>query len=594
MNMEKASHFAPFRYEERILNNRCETFKRKVEALEEIWRKLQKLDSNINRNLVAEIVNWAKLQTLNIVLSTEWDSFKGMYENVLREEIEKTENIISQYGKAFEVAVARLVGVLNNPWNNPTLQVILNWTPTHSICSKQIEFFHKETAYLVCIRLKKLCESRCQDLALNLATVFMDCCVIAKINFNGTDDQLCYIYDILIALLHKFHFNDELIAKIKNLSFEKGLQFAKRFANKQVRYLKLWENSREIAVLALQIYISQIMIKYDRSLSATLSNFVKLYKSICSTKGYMESFSESMERISNLTDSDGLQDLCDILREEYDPALKPLVLKIYIKMLTAEMNINEGQSETEEITSINRTEPNLPRILTSLADFFDDHVNVARECLLTAFCICPTKERLRRIENLARRSGFEVVDMEESLKCSHLLVDPSLDKAESQCLCGDWVNKPELELPKINIPLYKAMQSSDLGISETLCDDLVICLSSPRNKRFNWLLPWKDLHRLCLLHLENPQAIRNVTKELNYLNVDYSAFKDIKREPSNYFECIENGYEHYIYPDFGMKFKKNKSLCKKEKSSEKTDLEKIIIDGIMTSSSVVNIVRLNL
>nr|CAH7759388.1 unnamed protein product [Callosobruchus chinensis] len=321
---------------------------------------------------------------------------------------------------------------------------------------------HKETAYLVCIRLKKLCESRCQDLALNLATVFMDCCAIAKINFNGTDDQICYIYDILIALLHKFHFNDELIAKMKNLSFEKGLQFAERFANKQVRYLKLWENSREIAVLALQIYISQIMIKYDRSLSATLSNFVKLYKSICSAKSYLESFSESMERISNLTDSDGLQDLCDILREEYDPALKPLILKIYLKMLTAEMNINEGQSETEEITSINRTEPNLPRILTSLADFFDDHVNVARECLLTAFCICPTKERLRQIENLARRSGFEVVDMEESLKCSHLLVDPFLDKAESQCLCGDWVNKPELELPKINIPLYKALTEPNL------------------------------------------------------------------------------------------------------------------------------------
>ncbi|VEN39325.1 unnamed protein product [Callosobruchus maculatus] len=594
MNGEKELHFAPFRYQESILNSRSERFDLKVEALENIWRKLQKLDTNTDRNLAAEILNWAKLHTLNILLSAEWNGFKGMYENSLRQQIEQTEKSISLYGKGFQVAVAGLIGVLNNPWNNPTLQTILNWTSKHSICSKQIEFFYTETPYLVSIRLKKLCESQCEDLALNLAKVFMDCCVIAKSNFNGTENQIRYIDDILIALLHKFHQNDELIAKMKSFSFEEGLQFAKRFANKQIRYLRLWENSRVIAVLALQTYISQIMIKYDSNLRPMLSNFVKLYKSMCSTKSCLERFSESMECISNLTDSNGLQDLCSIFREEYEPAIKPLILKMYVKMLTAEMNINEVQRDSEEITSINSTKANLARMLTSLAEFFDDHVNVARECLLTAFSIFPTKERLKGIENLARRSGFEGVEMERPLKCSHLPAQPILDKVGSQCICGDWVIKPELELPRTNIPLYEAMQNSVLGISETLCDDLVICLSSPRNKIFNWLLPWKDLHKLCVLHLENPQATNNFTKKLNYLNVDYSAFQDIKREPINYFEGIENGYEHYIYPDLGIKFPKNPSLCKKGKSSDKTDLEKKIIEGILAGSAMVNIERLSL
>nr|CAI5869291.1 unnamed protein product [Callosobruchus analis] len=463
MNAEKESHFARFRYEECILNYRFESFERKVEALQVIWQKLQKLNTDIDRNLAAEILNWAKLHTLNIVLSVEWNSFKGMYETILREQIKRTEELMSHYGKGFQVAVTRLIAVLNNPWNSPILQNILNWTPHHSICSKQIEFFYTESAYLVSIRLKKLCESQCEDLALNLATVFMDCCANASVTFNGTDDQICYIYDILIALLYKFHHNDELIAKMKNLPLEEGLQFAKRFANKQIRHLRLWENSREIAVLAIQTYIAQIMIKYESKFRVTLSDFVKLYRSICRTKRQLESFSDSLERISNLTDSDGLLSLCNIFIEDYDPALKSLILKIYVKLLTAEINISEVQRDSEEITSLNKTKANLASLLTGLAEFFDDHVTVARECMLTAFSIYPTTERLRKIENLARRSGFEVLDMKRPSKCSHLL-HPYLNKAESECFCGGRKIKSELKLHRTNIPLYEAMQYSVLGM----------------------------------------------------------------------------------------------------------------------------------
>lgn len=86
----------------------------------------------------------------------------------------------------------------------------------------EIEFFCMETGYLVSHRLKKLCESHCEDLALNLVTAFMCCYRMAEtqqFNLNATEEQRWFIFDVYIALLFKFKKTSLILTTVRFLLF---------------------------------------------------------------------------------------------------------------------------------------------------------------------------------------------------------------------------------------------------------------------------------------------------------------------------------------------------------------------------------------
>nr|XP_023013436.1 uncharacterized protein LOC111503376 isoform X2 [Leptinotarsa decemlineata] len=225
---------------------------------------------------------------------------------------------------------------------------------------------------------------------------------------------------------------------------------------------------------------------------------------------------------------------------------------MYIRALTSDMNELERQKDGNETEKATATTSRLAEAFCNLADFLDEHVKVARECVLTAFSLEPTKERLAKIETLARRSGFQVLDTGQEWKCK--LHPPVLPTDEVTWICpecGDWMSKPDFNAPiKINMALNEALQNSVLGISEALCDDLVVCLSNPRYQILSWFLPWDDLHRLCIMYSQDSQTTKNFVTELKFVDIDYSIFKGIKREPMDELAGIERGYEQYLDHDF--------------------------------------------
>lgn len=78
------------------------------------------------------------------------------------------------------------------------------------------------------------------------------------------------------------------------------------------------------------------------------------------------------------------------------------------------MNELERLKHVNEDVKMKLTTSRLAHTFSNLTDLLDDHVKVARECILTAFSLEPTKERLKRIEELAKRSGFPVLDTGKS------------------------------------------------------------------------------------------------------------------------------------------------------------------------------------
>ena len=94
----------------------------------------------------------------------------------------------------------------------------------------------------------------------------------------------------------------------------------------------------------------------------------------------------------------------------------------------------------------------------------------------------------------------------------------------------------------------QVLDGEKLGLSPQLCDDLAVVLSSPRYHMLSWVLEWKELNSLCERYLENAEEMKNTNKELKYLNIDYSQFKDwpSEDETKDIFFGIEKGYEQWV------------------------------------------------
>lgn len=101
---------------------------------------------------------------------------------------------------------------------------------------------------------------------------------------------------------------------MKELSFQEGLQLIKRFTKKRVKISKIWKNCQRVAVLGLQMYISQAVVKYTEDLKDILKNFLEIYLSLCNTDSLLQDFTTSIRRISNLADASGLYLFCDVVQ----------------------------------------------------------------------------------------------------------------------------------------------------------------------------------------------------------------------------------------------------------------------------------------
>ncbi|KAJ8950311.1 hypothetical protein NQ318_021170 [Aromia moschata] len=285
-------------------------YKNKVESLVDVWKSVGELNlSHFDIRHVIQIMDWAKLHALNIVLTAEWNAFKATHQARLLQEIEKAQNELLKLNSGFATRCKKLADVVKK-----------------SMGRYKIEFFCVETAYVISVRLKKLCESQCEDLALNLVTAFMNCNKMSKtqnFSLNATETQMWFIFDIFIALLYKFQEKQKIVVLLKELTFEEGLQLVKRFAKKRVKISKIWKNCHRVAVLATQMYISQAVVKYTDDLKEVLKSYIEVYISLCNTENLLQDFTTSIRRISNLADAAGLYVFCDVIEKKAGTILKP-------------------------------------------------------------------------------------------------------------------------------------------------------------------------------------------------------------------------------------------------------------------------------
>lgn len=258
------------------------------------------------------------------------------------------------------------------------------------------------------------------------------------------------------------------------------------------------------------------------------------------------------------------------------------------------MNEMEKQKSQSEEDKVQETSKRLSEGFLSLADLLQDHLGVSRECVLTSFSLNPTRACMERIETLAiacgkvsnsskskvssssadsanvtvdpantsnsgMDSGIELLDTGQNsinVTMSEEGIETEEDETENKertldaltLIKGDAVtgskNYDVLSTPN------QVLDAEALGLSDQLCDDLAVVLSSPRYQFLSWVLDWTELKSTCDKYLMNVEGTRNHVKELKYLNIDYNQFKnwptDDERKP---YGGIEKGYEQWADPD---------------------------------------------
>lgn len=90
---------------------------------------------------------------------------------------------------------------------------------------------------------------------------------------------------------------------------------------------------------------------------------------------------------------------------QFRDAIKSLVIELYIRALTTDMNELETQKSKSNKEKVRETARRLSQEFLRLADYVGDNVGIARECVLTAFSLHPTRVCYDRIRELAVACG---------------------------------------------------------------------------------------------------------------------------------------------------------------------------------------------
>lgn len=213
------------------------------------------------------------------------------------------------------------------------------------------------------------------------------------------------------------------------------------------------------------------------------------------------------------------------------------------------MNELEKQKQVSNNDKVEETSKRLSEGFLALADLLQDNLYVSRECVLTSFSINPTWPCMERIENLAISCGAlkEQDSDEPTNKLNTLETNDNKVNQLNNVNDKNITEVPPLDTGQTSVfsnsELSKVLVPQTLGLSEQLCDDLAVILSSPRYQFLSWVLNWPELKSACHSYLVNSQ--RNVVKELKYLNIDYNQFKDWPDEQPRPYSGIEKGYEQY-------------------------------------------------
>ncbi|KZS10908.1 Uncharacterized protein APZ42_024539 [Daphnia magna] len=390
-------------------------YQEKVDALLRAWETLASYTNQSSpRDNVDYLTENLYRDTLMLVLRGEWNKLPQANKTHLNVTLQNT---ISNLSKTPAYTLCQhVIRVVNNPWNDPTLKKIIDGESISE--SEGLEFCLAEMPTLLTIRLDRLCDDKCRDIALRLVAVYRKCLQ------DSTDSRFlesCSVsfqeqwLDLHMALLYSFKKKEEVIAILKQHSLEDGYNLVKRLIDKHTSQIhaqssgssginRIWRHhSLKTAEFASQCLLTTALIicPPPNCLSSLAIQLVNLQKTIGNSSQTVIDMLHTLVDQNKLMTSAHMYILCATLSEELRGDLKSFCIELYVRAVAVDLNDLENRKLNPEGSGVKSGEIGLAVVFSKLAELVRANVRICREIALTAFSLHPTKERYDKLVELA-------------------------------------------------------------------------------------------------------------------------------------------------------------------------------------------------
>ncbi|XP_059058184.1 uncharacterized protein LOC131851674 [Achroia grisella] len=575
------------------LNEECSLRARNKHVCE-AWRRIHSLCQHSAPTTHAHLLGWLQRHTARTVLHTEWPKSKDEHtflQDAIQTFIQECDTaIVSRNGNSppWESQLLQrsewFKTILSNPWGHPVLKVLLDPQGKPPTDNEVLEWLKEERGVMFVTRLRQLAASKCDDLALMLASSVMDrvragivdltdveqledvrdtsisedaeptLADLLKRDAGFTIDVWELLTDLEFVLLHKWNKQSQCITLAKRTPLRKGYQLVERLRCRpetSPREKKLWKNSKDAATLIAQVIIARCMV-VPRCTGPARSALQGCARSLARLLPAARLPPAAAALAAPAASAAHLHALAAAVHAQVPTEMKPFICELYVRAITAGMNeLEKLKLKTEKESEARSTERTLSSWFTQLGGLLSASARIRCECTLTAFSVHP--------------SPLMYAEIEAAPALPPLAIDFDI-KEESKAEFGSWANDSRSQTNFVKtsetLNLKQTQQRANvlstaifaegeaLGLSAELCQDLAVCLSGPRVKTLSWATDREQLLENCRSYMERTSGgTRALTTELKYLNLDPSAYEHLPEEDddeNDIYYGIEKGYEHLV------------------------------------------------
>ncbi|KAJ0171084.1 hypothetical protein K1T71_013283 [Dendrolimus kikuchii] len=567
------------------------------------WQRIHSLCTQSTPSTHPYLVSWLQKHTAKVILETEWwksPENKDKHASLLQAInvfIKESDSAARSRNGVYLPWESQLVqrGVwfkdnLADPWSHPVLRVLLDPDPQRSTPNDEevVKWLKEEPGAVLMTRLRQLAASKCDDMALALATAVMDRVrattvlqadaelfaeaddkpkpVPIKSSFREmlkneagyTVDVWEFLTDVEFVLLHKRDKRSRCIELAKQTPLDKSSQLVERLekrleiSSREKKKEKLWKNAKDVATLIAQVVVARCMVLASGA-DACHRVLQKCASALARLLPADRLPTAATALAAPAVTAKHLHTLAVAIDAQSTEKMIPFVCELYVRAITAGMNeLERLKLKTEKESEARSMEQTLSSWFVHLGSLLRASDRFNCECILTAFSVHPSAMM------------YEMIKAAPTLTPVH--VNPQETKEETTSDFGSWANdsRSQTNLVKTSETLNMKQtqhqsnvlstailaEGEALGLNPDLCQDIAVLLSGPRLKTLSWDMDRVLLLENCKSYMERTHSgTRALTTELKYLNLNPNDYQHLPEEDDNendVYYGIEKGYEHLV------------------------------------------------
>ncbi|PRD32968.1 UNVERIFIED_CONTAM: hypothetical protein NCL1_18868 [Trichonephila clavipes] len=352
-----------------------------------------------------------------MIFGGHWTSMNIIYKRGLARALIQYSHTMGKYVKGSEGLCSALVMAVYDPWGDPIIRRLLNQEDVEPNLVE--EFISSEPRELLLIRIECLVNAHFEEAAIRLLRCSLQSVSAFSVNStdkcdNEKDWKWSYMEWLLRLLFRKRRLND-IITESSACSCHDGVRLIYRTFHSSM------EDDEPLTETLINLFLVRDLL--FKSNYCCTSELMKLWCEFQAKKQKTVSEIQESARkllIGHASFSAQFYLFVDILWGKFGIALLPLYLEMYIRGLTSDLNFLEAARQADNKEYVIEIENHMAAMYFKLFTLFNAiNKEIALECLMSAFSLDPSKERLEWIKKLSLQ-----ISKEKALKLTAGSNDP--------------------------------------------------------------------------------------------------------------------------------------------------------------------------